>query len=159
MPSVSQVVEDVYTNEMRSMTTVHVTDFTSNERFWQNSNHPDYPRARIILQISVFGDTQRQKVSTLRQGNRVILRNIRCKLDKQDNLEGHVGERNLFRVEKLPKEHEHYKQLNARSVSSSPVLLLALLTLHLLLVSRIACLGGGQLDAAETATPGMTVMP
>lgn len=117
-----QIVEDVYTNEMRSMTTLYVTDFTSNERFWQNSNHPDYPRARVVLQISIFGNEQRQKVATLHHGDRAILRNIRCKLDKQDNLEGHIGERNVFRVEKLSKEHEAYKQLDARSVSSPALL-------------------------------------
>lgn len=110
------------------MTTLYVTDFTSNERFWQNSNHPDYPRARVVLQISIFGNEQRQKVATLHHGDRAILRNIRCKLDKQDNLEGHIGERNVFRVEKLSKKHEAYKQLDARSVSSPALLPRVLLT-------------------------------
>lgn len=102
---------------MHGMTVIYVTDFTSNELFWQNANHSDYPRSRIIMQIAIFGDRQRDKVAFLKQGDRVFLTNVRCKLDKQGNLEGHVGERNMFRVEKLTKADEGYRLLEVRSVA------------------------------------------
>lgn len=96
------------------MTTLFITDFTINELFWQNASHCDYPRSRIIMQVAVFGEHQRAKVAALRQGDRVALRNVRCKLDRQGNLEGHVGERNMFCVEKLAEADDEYRLLETR---------------------------------------------
>lgn len=66
------------------------------------------------MQIAVFGMRQREKVVSLRRGERVHLQNVRAKLDRQGNLEGHVGERNDFKVTKLSPDTEEYKQLDAR---------------------------------------------
>lgn len=96
------------------MTIIAITDFSCNEQFWQNMTHPVYPRSRSVFRIAIFGAAQRAKVAGLRQGDRVVLWNVRCKLDKQGNLEGHVGERNTFRVDQLTSKDVEYGLLENR---------------------------------------------
>lgn len=138
----------------RLLTTVSVTDFTVNELFWLNSNNADYPQARIILHIAIFGDRQREKVASLRQGDRVILRNVRSKYDKQGNLEGHVGERNLFRVTELKKGDGHYSQLEAKYVAVLVGFEAGADILTLRLCSFVTYMGGGDLEGGEPASQG-----
>jgi hypothetical protein len=103
---------------MLSFTRLSVTDFTCNDGFWFNMSNAAYPQSRIILQIAVFGEHQREKVVSLRMGDRVHLQNVRAKLDKQGNLEGHVGERNDFTVRILTPDDQEYKELESRYVRS-----------------------------------------
>lgn len=103
---------------MLSFARLSVTDFTCNNGFWFNTANTAYPQTRIILQIGVFGVAQREKVLSLRMGDRVHLQNVRAKLDKQGNLEGHVGERNDFKVRILTPDDEEYKELESRYVRS-----------------------------------------
>jgi 3-phosphoglycerate kinase len=77
-------------------------------------NNMDYPQRKVIMHIAVYGNQNRNKIEALRQGQRVMLSNLRAKLDKQGNLEAHVGENSSFQVAILPDQSAQYMVLDTK---------------------------------------------
>lgn len=108
-----QVMANVYDDPEERKWSVHVTDFTTNEMFWQ-TGLDGYPGGeRIDFTIFCFDKVKSRKLVNLKKGDRVYLRNIRVKLDNMEGtLEGHIGERGDFDVRRLKPDDPACRELD-----------------------------------------------
>ena len=101
--SYAQIAQNVYYDPASSKTMLHITDFTTNPLFWENSTFRGYPPEKIIFSIAFFDCAAKvNQIKSLKQGDRVFLSNIRVKSDSKFGiLEGHVGTNSAFKMRTL----------------------------------------------------------
>ena len=107
-------MQNIYYDPSDSKTMLHVTDFTTNPRFWENSTYRGYSPEKIVFSIAFFDCPSKvSQIKSLKQGDRVILWNIRVKPDKKYGvLEGTVGSKSSFSVLRLAANDPRWQGLS-----------------------------------------------